>query len=95
MHVGVIEAGAARRRRQPVLSDLALLAIEIAVPVAFVNLVGVLMMMGAFGVLDIEYPGLRLVSSRMRGLGAVGIALRAAVCAETSERERNGVERWP
>jgi Zn-dependent alcohol dehydrogenase len=92
MHVGVMEAGAARSRSTPVLSDLAVLAIEIAVPVAFVNLVGVLTMMGwpsAFSILNI-----RIYDWRMRGLGAVGIALRAAVCGETSERERNGVERW-
>jgi hypothetical protein len=56
MHVGVIEAGAARRRIKPVLSDLAVLAIEIAVPLAFVNLVGALTMMGwrsAFSILNI------------------------------------------
>lgn len=56
MQVGAIEAGAARRRSKPVLSDLAVLAIEIAVPVAFVNLVGVLTMMGwlsAFSILNI------------------------------------------
>jgi hypothetical protein len=46
MQMGAVQANAVRRTTRPWLSDLDLLVVEIAVPMALVNLVSVLTMMG-------------------------------------------------
>ena len=94
MHVGVIEAGAARRRNKPGLSDLAVLAIEIAVPVAFVNLVGVLTMMGWLSPLSILNIPVYDWSPVVCAVWMLLVLHYGSLLAPKPERERNGVERW-
>ncbi len=48
MQVGTVQADAVRRTTRSGLSDLGLLVLEIAVPMALVNLVSVLTMAGWF-----------------------------------------------
>ena len=94
MQVGVIEAGAAQRRRRPVLGDLALLAIEIVAPVAFVNGVAVLTMMGwlsAFSIWNIQlYDWSPVVSA----IWVLWLLHFGPLFAPKPQTERKEVERW-
>lgn len=94
MQVGVTEAGTARRRRRPVLSDLALLAIEIVAPVAFVNVVGVLTMTGwlsAFSILNIPICDW---SPIVCAVWVLLVLHYGPLFAPKPQTEGKGVERW-